>query len=57
MPKLKIEPIVRRLKEIDECLRKNNFKKARFLLHDLQLSFTNIDKCLTNWEKLGLAEI
>jgi uncharacterized protein YPO0396 len=49
MPEININEITERLNEINELLRKEDFKNAKFLLEDLIFSFNEIVKKLNNW--------
>jgi uncharacterized protein YPO0396 len=51
MPEINTNEITERLSEINELLKKEDFKNAQFLLKDLIFSFNKIVKQLGNWEK------
>jgi hypothetical protein len=53
MIEINTNEIIERLSEINELLKKEDFKNAQFLLKDLIFSFNKIVKQLGNWEKKG----
>ena len=57
LPKLEVNLLIAKLQAIEDCLKEENFKTARFLLRDFQFDLDRIDKCLENWEKLKNAKI
>lgn len=44
-----VEPILEISKKINEQLEKENFKEAKFLLHDLIYELQQVERCLENW--------